>query len=208
MSIEHTEPDNIVWSTVSVRLGDLVEWEDNPVQLTKHDAVEIEKSLRKFGMVIPLVANAPLEDGKRRLIDGHQRKTILLYSRMADTEAQFDVRIPSRKLTDRECDELSIRLRKNTGDFDYDMLANRFVVPDLLDWGFQDFELGFANREPPSLDELAEQYGEPEERDFWPIIRVQVSPDTEAKYKALMSVLPGEDEAEKFESLVKSVQWP
>jgi len=54
----------------------------------------------------------------------------------------------------------------------------------------------------PSLDELGDKYGETSERDFWPVIRVQVSPETMAKYEAIMDSLPGDDEAEKFDALV------
>jgi hypothetical protein len=59
---------------------------------------------------------------------------------------------------------------------------------------------------PPSLDDLKNEYGEPTERDFWPIIRVQVSPETETKYKALMATLPGADEAEKFDVLISRAE--
>ena len=53
-----------------------------------------------------------------------------------------------------------------------------------------------------SLDELADKYGETNERDFWPVVRVQVSPETMSKYEAIMESLPGNDEAEKFDALV------
>jgi hypothetical protein len=134
----------ILWTTEKVRLGDLVEWEHNPVKLSKHDAQEIENSLRKFGMVLPLVANAPLKNGKRRLLDGHQRKPILLVlSKLEGEDAMVDVRVPSRQLTDRECDEITIRLRRNTGKLDYDMLAQipEWDAKDFLDIGFEEDEL-------------------------------------------------------------------
>ena len=54
----------------------------------------------------------------------------------------------------------------------------------------------------PTLEELEEKYGEPNERDFWPVVRVQVSPETMTKFKAVMDSLPGDDEAEKFDALV------
>jgi len=54
----------------------------------------------------------------------------------------------------------------------------------------------------PSLDELGDKYGETSERDFWPVVRVQVSPETMTKFKAVMDSLPGDDEAEKFDALV------
>ena len=134
----------IRWTTEQVKLGDLVEWEHNPVHLSPHDAEQIQISLEKFGLVLPLVANRPVtkDSIKRRLIDGHQRKTILVLSKITSLNTKLDVRIPSRKLTDRECTELSIRLRKNTGEFDYGLLAEDFAEDDLLDWGFQKEELG------------------------------------------------------------------
>ena len=57
-----------------------------------------------------------------------------------------------------------------------------------------------------SLDELADKYGETDERDFWPVVRVQVSPETMSKYEAIMASLPGDDEAEKFDSLVSGYE--
>jgi ParB-like chromosome segregation protein Spo0J len=54
----------------------------------------------------------------------------------------------------------------------------------------------------PTLDDLESKFGEPNERDFWPIVRVQVSPDTYAKFTKLMASTPGEDEAEKFDAIV------
>ena len=58
----------------------------------------------------------------------------------------------------------------------------------------------------PSLDELGDKYGETSERDFWPVVRVQVSPETMAKYEAIMASLPGDDEAEKFDALVSGYE--
>ena len=54
----------------------------------------------------------------------------------------------------------------------------------------------------PSIDDLSDKYGETDERDFWPLVRVQVSPETMLKYKEVMELLPGNDEAEKFNALV------
>lgn len=54
----------------------------------------------------------------------------------------------------------------------------------------------------PDLDELAERYGETGERDFYPVIRVQVSPETFTKYNALMAEMQGADDAEKFDALI------
>lgn len=38
---------------------------------------------------------------------------------------------------------------------------------------------------PPSLDDLAEEYGEPQETDLWPVIRVRVPPNVRDDFMAL-----------------------
>lgn len=140
------------WTTEVVKIRDLIEWEQNPVFLSKHDAEEIKKSLQKFGMVIPLVANAPLENGTRRLIDGHQRKAVMAWAQMAGGDDDVEVRVPDRMLTELECDELSIRLRRNQGEFDWDRLAN-MDIDDLLEWGFtqDEFEWHGVDIEVPEI---------------------------------------------------------
>lgn len=144
-------PKIITWTTEQIKLGDLIEWEHNPVKLSDHDAEQIQISIEKFGLVLPLVANRPKTktNTKRRLIDGHQRKTILIYAEIATSDTLLDVRIPSRKLTNHECAELAIRLRKNTGEFDFAILGDKdkFNLNDLLDWGFRGFELDIDNEE-------------------------------------------------------------
>ena len=50
----------------------------------------------------------------------------------------------------------------------------------------------FDDFKPPSLDELVEIYGEPEEEDNWPYIRVQVSPEDLQVYLQLVdAIAPG-----------------
>ncbi len=80
-----------------------------------------------------------------------------------------DVRVPERELTEREAEELAIRLNKNTGDWDFDALANNFELDDLLDWGFdkQELDLDLWADEPPEdvepqidkAEELREKWG-------------------------------------------------
>ena len=171
---------SITWTTEQIKLSDLIEWEFNPVKLSEHDAKQIQISIEKFGLVLPLVANRPGDpdtNENRRLIDGHQRKTILLYSEIATPDTLLDVRIPSRKLTDDECSELSIRLRKNTGEFDFQILAT-FEKSDLLDWGFRAYELDIDDE--PIDDDLWAGMPEYESEDISEIQSVKVNFLTQA----------------------------
>jgi hypothetical protein len=91
-------------------------------------------------------------------------------------------------------------------DFDAEQIAADVGAGiKLKDW-WHDWELeAITDNEPPSLDELAEQYGDPQERDFWPFIRVQVSPETFRLWQSFMGQLPGEDEAVKTEAILRAV---
>ena len=124
----------ITWSNEKRKLSELIEWEKNPRQLSKHAAEHIQKSIEKFGVVDPLIINLD-----NKIVGGHQRKLILKL--ITDPEFEVDVRIPDRLLTDEEVEELNIRLNKNVGAWNWDTLANEFEVDDLLDWGFSEEEL-------------------------------------------------------------------
>jgi hypothetical protein len=133
---------SLEWRTERRRIGDLVEWDKNPRRLSRHDAEQLTKSLERFGYVEEVVINA---DGSS--IGGHMRRRVMLAQAIADPDALIDVRVPSRPLTEREAEELAIRLNKNTGEWDFDRLAEQFDSGDLLDWGFTAEEL--------SIDESA-----------------------------------------------------
>jgi DNA modification methylase len=83
---------------------------------------------------------------------------------------EVDVRVSSRELTEQERKKLVIYLRKGTvGSFDWDILANNFEIPDLLEWGFSEKELtglDFGGEKPEDpgaqidkAEELREKWG-------------------------------------------------
>jgi hypothetical protein len=128
----------IVWRTERRCIGDLLEWEKNPRELTEKQAKDLATSLRKFGYVEEIVVNA---DG-HSIIGGHMRRKVALAQALLDPTALVDVRIPSRPLTEDEGIELAIRLNKNSGGWDFDVLANDFDFESLKEWGFEEAELG------------------------------------------------------------------
>jgi hypothetical protein len=121
------------WRTERRRVQDLVPWEGNPRKISEHQAVQLRISLDKFG-----VADIPVVDVDGRIVGGHQRCAILMAQGKGDLEV--DVRVPSRKLTDEEFAELNLRLNKNIGEWDFDVLAN-FSEDLLLSVGFDEEEL-------------------------------------------------------------------
>lgn len=123
---------SITWNYEKRRVDELTENKDNPRRLSKKRAKELKKSLGKFGVCQPIVSQP---DGS--IIGGHQRLKTL---RSIGVD-EVDVAIPSRPLSDREAKELTIRLNKNIGDWDVDILANVWDPKDLLEWGFSEQEL-------------------------------------------------------------------
>ncbi len=49
--------------------------------------------------------------------------------------------------------ELNVRLNKNTGQFDFDILANYYDADELKEWGFEAFEFGEVYDDGKPIDE-------------------------------------------------------
>lgn len=135
----------ITWKYEKRSLDELQENKNNPRRLSKKRVEELKKSLTKFGLCQPIVIQP---DGS--IIGGHQRLKLL----RAFGFEEIDVAIPSRTLSDGEFLELTIGLNKISGDFDYDMLANRWEPDILIAAGFTEEELHtdiIPNQKPKKL---------------------------------------------------------
>ena len=103
----------------------------NPRQISTKQYNDLKKSLSKFSLVEPIVVNKDMT-----IIGGHQRYKIC--KELKHTEIDCVV----LDLNKEEERELNIRLNKNTGEFDIDILANEFDIDQLVDWGFKHIDLG------------------------------------------------------------------
>jgi hypothetical protein len=189
----------------------------NPRQITRKQFDDLRESLRRLGDLSGVVHDL----GSDEIIGGNQRMDVFdIKTAEIEITEQFEqpdeqgtiargwVIWQGKKYTYRAVmwdektrEEANIRANKAGGTWDMDTLANQFEIPDLIEWGFSEGELGLIG-DIPTLEELEAEHGEPGERDFWPYVRVQVSPETMEKFKAVMATLPGADEAEKFDALV------
>tara|TARA_R110002020_G_C16213943_1_gene767190 strand:+ start:66 stop:1286 length:1221 start_codon:yes stop_codon:yes gene_type:complete len=116
------------------QIDDLIFAEYNPRQLSDDQYKHLKDSISRFGLVDPIIINKN-KDRKDIIIGGHQRVKV------ARTMGINEVPCVEIDLTyDRE-KELNVRLNKNTGSWDYDVLANTFDIDELLDWGFDEKEL-------------------------------------------------------------------
>jgi len=126
----------IIWHNEKRAIRELIPYEANPRQITDKQAKDLKASLAKFGIADPIIINTD-----NMIIGGHQRKKILETLLGYDPDFQIDVRVPDRELSIDEARELNVRLNKNTGSWDFDVLANEFELPDLIEWGFTEYEL-------------------------------------------------------------------
>ena len=121
------------WHTEKRIINQLIPYENNPRIMTEKQKADLQKSLEEFDLV-----EIPAIDTDNKIIAGHQRLKIMQLLGRGNEE--IDVRVPNRKLTEEEFKKYNLRSNKNTGEWDWDMLAN-YDEELLLDIGFDEYEL-------------------------------------------------------------------
>jgi ParB-like chromosome segregation protein Spo0J len=99
----------------------------NPRESTEKQELQLKQSLEKFGIVEPIIYN------KRTgyIVGGHFRTREL--QKLGYTEIECVI----VDLSEEDERELNIRLNANTGQWDWDELANNFELTELNDWGLE-----------------------------------------------------------------------
>lgn len=146
------EKSNPSLSIISVRLSDLKPSEYNPRKWTEKDKTNLKNSIKKFGLVDPIIVNSA-SSRKNIIIGGHFRAFCAGELGIESVPVVY-ISIPDIKKEQ----ELNIRLNKNTGQFDFDLLAN--IADDILtDVGFESVELDkiFKLDSRPEDDEIPEK---------------------------------------------------
>lgn len=118
-----------------VDIKDIVEAEYNPRLISYDDKQQLKASLVKFGMIDPIILNS-YKGRENILIGGHQRLAIWKELKHKKIPAIYV------KLKTEDEKELNIRLNKNTGDFDYELLEKNFDTGKLVEWGFSPYQFG------------------------------------------------------------------
>jgi len=119
------------WKTEKRKISELKPFPGNPRQANEKQWKDLERSLDKFNLADPLVINTD-----NTVIGGNFRLKVLKEKGIKEV----DVRVPNRKLTRKEAEELNLRLNKNQGEWDESLLAN-FDEDLLKDVGFEAEEL-------------------------------------------------------------------
>ena len=128
-------------------IDSLIFAEYNPRQLTKDQHQHLKDSIQRFGLVDPILVNKH-KDRKDIIIGGHQRVRV---AKDLDIDKVPCIEL---SLTYEKERELNVRLNKNSGSWDYDVLANMFEMEELQDWGFDESQLaGFSDIDYSALDD-------------------------------------------------------
>lgn len=146
----------IEWHNEKRIVKDLLPADYNPRVITEKEKADLERSLRTWGMAIPV--NINIGNRNNILIAGHQR--ILMMGMMGKLEEEVDVRVPSRELTLEEEKELNITLNRVGGKFDFDKLFENYDVETLLRSGFDNDDLSGLFDNVDIIDDLENGGGE------------------------------------------------
>lgn len=137
---------------VEVPINELRAAEYNPRKHSKKQMEQLKESVKRFGVVDPVICNSALER-KNVIIGGHFR--VEAFKELGITTVpvvyvQIDDIVKEK--------ELNLRLNKNTGDFDLELLAE-FDESFLKDIGFDSQELDdiFPIEDDPEIFDLKKE---------------------------------------------------
>ncbi len=132
---------------VQVDINLLTPAEYNPRTWSAEAEEQLKESIRRFGVVDPLIANSA-EERKNIVIGGHFRLSVMKSLGMTHVPVVY-LNIPELEKEK----ELNLRLNKNTGEFDWDLLA-KFDESFLGDVGFSSEDLDDIF----SIEETAQEF--------------------------------------------------
>lgn len=116
------------------KISELIRAEYNPRKISVVQLQELKDGIEEYGLVSPLVVNE-YPERKNVIVGGHQR--LKLWEELGNKEVHCSiVNLP----LDKE-KKLNIKLNKNGGTFDDDLLKEFFDYEELIEWGFTASEL-------------------------------------------------------------------
>ena len=125
---------------VKRKISELKAADYNPRKISDEQLNDLKNSIQRLGELEPVVVN--MHPGRENIIiSGHQRIKAakeLGYKEFPCYEVDFD---------ESKEKEANIRMNRNTGEWDLAILLSHFEQTDLIDWGFEDFEIGGVNED-------------------------------------------------------------
>ena len=130
----NTTSQSLIWTTTKKKVKDILPAGYNPRKMSENERRDLEDSIKEFGTVVPVTLNIGTRNNV--LIGGHQR--ISIYADLGIEE--IDAMVPNRELSEKEEKTLNLRLNKNLGSWD-DNLLKEMDMDLLLEVGFGDEDL-------------------------------------------------------------------
>lgn len=119
----------INWQHKSIKISDMKEYEHNPRKIGKKELEKLANHIREDGYHQRIILNSD-----NTIIGGHQRKKALIAAGYSESD-EIDVLIADRLLVDKELDRINIRDNLPFGQYDFDILSERFTTEDLVGFG-------------------------------------------------------------------------
>lgn len=140
------------WRTERRKVSDLIRYEQNPRTLSPLQLEGLKRSLKKFNL-----AELPCINTDGTLVAGNQR--VLALSLLGRGDEEIEVRVPNRKLTDKEFRDYLLTSNRSGADWDWKKLAEDFDLGELLTAGFDANDLSnvFDDNLEIQNDELDEE---------------------------------------------------
>ncbi len=117
------------WQSKIISISQLKEYENNPRKISKEEFKKLVTSIKEDGYHQRIIVNQD-----NTIIGGHQRKKALLESGLKSSD-KIEVLVPDRNLTKEELDRINIRDNLAFGEYDFDILTERFDMEELLSFG-------------------------------------------------------------------------
>lgn len=119
------------WTTEKRKVNEVLPLEFNPRKITEAKRKKLIQSLEKFNL-----AEIPAINKDNTVISGNQRLKALQL--MGRGDELIDVRVPNRKLTQKELKEYAVIANTHAGEWDMDVLDELFSDIDLAEFDIDD----------------------------------------------------------------------
>lgn len=124
--------EQIIWKEEIRKLSELKPYPDNPRRISKIEFEKLKDRIQRLGYHNRIKVNAD-----NMMSGGHQKYKALQQLGWHNVQ----VLVPSRQLTPEEFKEIVITDNTTSGEWDKDILANVFEVPQLIEWGIDEYEV-------------------------------------------------------------------
>jgi hypothetical protein len=184
---------------------------DYPGNARIHDELWLDESAQTNGQYRAVLARRTLT-GELQLLAGHGTRAA--FARRGDKT----IRVEVIEADDREARRINLvdNPRPGIGGFDHEALLALLDAAQAdggimgSGWNQDAYEdLVKMAGDPPSLDDLEDEHGEPAETDLWPVLKIAVPPETAEEFHALMNhaaLAQWGEEAARFGALLHLAQ--